>query len=219
MPQTSVACRAYQQIASHAPHCYSILRAAKAVERMTFINKAERSGDVAICHRSCLLLTVCFGLKPMQDTQPRSSFLQRVSGMGLCSLISFPCGMEQCVFLVFPSSHSPRRGFSSPLVAESRRSHSLPWHQDLAPAAAACSLLCLPSTRIMYMQWCTGLSTLWRAAGGEGAAGRERRLVGRVEGGVKEESKTGRGYKERWDGNGRKAAGGRGESGKWIEMS
>lgn len=152
VPQTSVACRAYQQIASHAPHCYSILRAAKAVERMTFINKAERSGDVAICHRSCLLLTVCFGLKPMQDTQPRSSFLQRVSGMGLCSLISFPCGMEQCVFLVFPSSHSPRRGFSSPLVAESRRSHSLPWHQDLAPAAAACSLLCLPSTRIMCMQ-------------------------------------------------------------------
>lgn len=38
--------------------------------------------------------------------------------------------------------------------------------------------------------------------------------MGHVEGGVKEESKTGRGDKERWGGNGRKAAGGRGESGK-----
>ena len=41
----------------------------------------------------------------------------------------------QCPFLVFPSPHSPRRGFSSPLAAERHRSYSLPWHQDLASAA------------------------------------------------------------------------------------
>lgn len=45
-------------------------------------------------HCSCLLLTECFGLTPREGTEPRGS-LHSPSGMGLCTLISFPCGARR----------------------------------------------------------------------------------------------------------------------------
>lgn len=125
-----------------------------------------------------------------------------------CALL-FPSPVEQgetkgqCLFLVFPTSHNSRRGFSSTLAAE-------------RAAVPLLALAVLPSTSILHLLMLKVSSPSGRAAGSKEAAGR---LVRHVEGGVGEESKSGRGDKERWDGNGRKAAGMRGESGKWIEMS
>lgn len=108
----------------------TILGVSRAVERTTLISKAKQSGVVAICQSHCLLLTVHFGLNPVQGTQPRDSFVHWVLGMGLYSLISFPYGTERDKRdnILIWCFLAPRKDSSSPSAAQSCRSPSSPRH-------------------------------------------------------------------------------------------
>lgn len=171
----SMACRAHT--ASHVPRCYSLLRAAKTMAKMTSISKEEWK-----CCHLLLLLLHALGWNPCIHSQ----------GIALCTgsqawdsaALSFLCGGkrdkrdEACSY----SFLAPRRAFSSPLTAHVHA--MMPRYQHLV----------------------------------EGAGSRDLRLVGHIEGGVEEESKTGRGDRDGM-GMGERQQVGRGESGKWIEMS
>lgn len=110
----------------------------------------------------------------------------------------------QYLFLVFPNSHNPRRGFSSILSTE----------RAVEPLLALASVAMLPTHCCTFPAFTSCicydaqvLSPSGRTAGSKGAAGR---LVGHTEGGVGEES--GRGDKEvgwEWE------KGSRDERGKW----